>query len=319
MFGRATACLRIAHTTVISPAARAPLGSPLVGFNRYRRFRPSRMANVRSIAAALAVLALVAAGSASAAPDAELWSRWLAHRPGAAETVDHDAWDRFLSRHVVAGADGIARIAYGRVGAEDRRLLDGYVAGLAMVPVGSLDRPQQRAFWINLYNALTVQLVLQHYPVDSIRDIDISPGLFADGPWGKPLVLIAGEPLSLDDIEHRILRPIWRDPRVHYALNCASIGCPDIQGRAFTPDNTEVLLESAARAFVNHPRGARIADGDLVVSSIYAWFADDFGGDDATVIAHLRRYADGPLSAALAGRRHIDGDAYDWALNDAAP
>ncbi len=165
--------------------------------------------------------------------------------------------------------------------------------------MSALRRPEQLAYWINLYNALTVQVVLDHYPVASIHDIAISPGLLAIGPWDKPLIEIEGAAVSLNDIEHRILRPIWRDPRIHYAVNCASIGCPDLQARAFTAETAEALLEAAARAYVNHPRGARVEAGELTVSSIYAWYREDFGGTEAGVIAHLKRYAAPELAKAL--------------------
>lgn len=165
---------------------------------------------------------------------------------------------------------------------------------------------------------MTVKTVLEHYPVDGIRDIDISPGLFADGPWGKELVEVAGEPLSLDDIEHRILRPIWRDPRVHYAVNCAALGCPNLAPRAFTAANTEAQLEAAARAYVNHPRGVMARRGKLVVSSIYIWFKADFGNTDPGVISHLKAYARPDLAARLMDARRIDDHTYDWALNGIA-
>jgi hypothetical protein len=94
------------------------------------------------------------------------------------------------------------------------------------VDIAGYVRPQQLAYWINPDNAASVLVVLQHYPVSGIRDIDISPGIIADGPWGRRLLVITGEPLSLNDIGLRILRPIWRDPRIHNAVNCASPGCP---------------------------------------------------------------------------------------------
>lgn len=208
------------------------------------------------------------------------------------------------------------RVNYGRVSPADRKSLEAYLDALAATPIGKLDRPQQLALWINLYNALTIRTVLDHYPIGSIRDVDISPGLFEDGPWGKKLIAVEGEPLSLDDIEHRILRPIWRDPRLHYALNCAALGCPDLQPAAFEAPILESQLDEAARAYINHPRGARIDGGHLIVSSIYVWYAADFGGGDISIIAHLRRYADAALDRALAGRSNIDKDSYDWALND---
>ena len=146
----------------------------------------------------------------------------------------------------------------------------------------------------------------------------MSPGLFADGPWDKELVAVEGERVSLNDIEHRILRPIWRDPRIHYAVNCASVGCPNLYAEAFTGDRLEAQLDSAARAYVNNPRAARVEDGKLVVSSLYIWFGEDFGGDDRAIIAHLKRYADQPLTERLGGLKAIADHDYDWELNDQA-
>lgn len=249
------------------------------------------------------------------APKAELWDRWTAHDPASTATIDHSDWDGLLARYVMAGSDGLNRFDYKGVSPEDRNALKAYIGRLAAVPVSTYARPEQRAYWINLYNALTVDVVLDHYPVDSIRDIDISPGLFSDGPWGKTLVTVEGTALTLNDIEHRILRPIWRDPRIHYAVNCASVGCPNLAMKAYMSANMEAMLDMAARAYVNSPRGARVGKDGLTVSSIYVWFQDDFGGDDASVIAHLRHYADVPLKKALVGRTAIDAHAYDWSLN----
>ena len=260
---------------------------------------------------------LLIAAPASAAPKSELWPRWQAHDPAATQAVDHTPWDRLLKAYLVIGEDGINRFAYGQVSNADRQALEDYVAALAATPVSSLARPEQMAYWINLYNALTVAVIVRHYPVASIRDIDISPGFFADGPWGKKLVNIEGEEVGLDDIEHRILRPIWKDPRIHYAVNCASIGCPNLAPAAFRPANLEAELTHAARAFINHPRGASVTDAGLVASTIYDWFQVDFGGDEAGVKMHLAQYATGDLAAALKRGIAIDGYAYDWALNGA--
>lgn len=278
--------------------------------------RPFRLRLPRLL---LVVAVLPLAGFASFealfAPSAELWERWTAHDARSQARIDHGDWTRLLRAYVKPDATGLNRFDYRAVAAADRKSLDGYVAGLAAVPVSRYRRAEQRAYWINLYNALTVRVVLAHFPVRSIRDIDISPGLFADGPWERDLVTVEGEPVSLNDIEHRILRPIWRDPRVHYAVNCAAVGCPNLERRAFTAANAEAMLEAAARAYVNHPRGVRVASETLTVSSIYVWFQEDFGGTDEGVIAHLRRYADAPLRKALRDRGEIDGHAYDWTLN----
>lgn len=254
------------------------------------------------------------------APKADLWERWTAHAPASTATIAHREWDTFLSRYLVAHDDGVNRIAYARVTDADRRRLDEYLSSLAAVPIGDFSRDEQRAYWINLYNALTVDVVLDHYPVDSIRDIGISPGLFSIGPWKKKLVRVEGEDISLDDIEHRILRPIWKDPRIHYAVNCASLGCPNLMPEAFSAANSEALLEKGARDFINSPHGARFdGSGRLTASSIYDWFQDDFGGDEEGVIDHLRAYAGPALAAKLDATTGVHGFEYDWTLNDAAP
>ena len=149
--------------------------------------------------------------------------------------------------------------------------------------------------------------------------IDISPGFFADGPWGKKLIKIEGEEVSLNEIEHRILRPIWQDTRIHYVVNCASLGCPNLQDQAFTAENADKLLDQGAREYVNHKRGVLIENNKLKVSSIYKWFIADFGGNDAGVIEHLKLYALPELRNRLEGLNHISGHDYDWALNDATP
>ncbi len=268
---------------------------------------------------ALAGTGLLAAASprpAAAAPRPDLWERWTRHDAASTATVDHGAWDRFLAGHLRVEPGGVNPIAYGAVPAADRQALAAYLDALAATPPSRLNRAEQFAYWVNFYNALTVKVVLDHHPVASIRDIDISPGLFADGPWGKKLVTVEGEPVSLDDMEHRILRPIWRDPRIHYAVNCASIGCPNLRTVAFTAANADRLMEQGARDYVNHPRGTSLADGRLTVSKIYDWFKVDFGDTDAGVIAHLRRYAAPPLAAGLASATRIADTVYDWSLND---
>jgi hypothetical protein len=252
------------------------------------------------------------------APKAEPWERWQQYQASDQRQIDHESWNGFLNAYVTRYADGVMRIAYARVTSRDKAALRDYIAGLSELEISGYARSEQFAYWVNLYNALTVQVVLEHYPVMSIRDIDISPGLFADGPWRKTLITAQGENISLDDIEHRILRPGWGDPRIHYAVNCASIGCPDLQPEAFTAANTERLLEQAARDYINHPRGVRANRSGVTLSSIYNWFASDFdqaGG----VLEHIRRYATADLKARLEGIETIDGYTYDWSLNDKPP
>ncbi len=257
-------------------------------------------------------------GNALAAPRAEPWPRWEAQAPMSKLGIDHGAWNHWLATYVVAGSDGINRVRYGQVSAADRRALSDYLRAMQAIVPSRYRRSEQLAYWINLYNATTVNVVLEHYPVKSIRDIDISPGLFSTGPWKKKLLTVDGTELSLDDIEHRILRPLMRDPRVHYAVNCASLGCPNLQPRAFSGARLDEMLDQAAREFINHPRAARVDDdGKLRVSSIYDWFVSDFGGSETGVLAHLRQYAAPALARVLENRREIDGYTYDWRLNDA--
>jgi len=195
---------------------------------------------------------------AHGAQKAELWALWQKNDAASRQKIDHSAWDRFLKKFVVPHPSGINRVRYQAVGAEDFKNLQDYLKSMQVVVISSYHRAEQKAFWIDVYNALTVDLILSRYPVASIRDINISPGLVERGPWGAKLFSVEGEKISLDDIEHRILRPIWKDPRIHYALNCASLGCPNLQPVAYTGENTDTLLERGAKDFINHPRGVNI-------------------------------------------------------------
>lgn len=267
------------------------------------------MLNRRSALAAFGSIALVASASAPAhaAPSSSLidnhWQQF-----GGTPSLDHSAWNSFLASYVSPGADGVTRVNYGAAkGAHGS--LKGYIAGLEATDPTRLTRDAAMAYWINLYNAKTVDVILDNYPVASIRDI--GGGLFSRGPWDDKVSTVAGRSLSLNDIEHGILRPIWNDPRIHYAVNCASIGCPNLRTSAFTAASLNSDLDQAARDYITHPRGAQMTSNGLVVSSIFDWYKVDFGGNDAGVIAHLAQYG-GPTGAT-----RIYDDRYDWALNDA--
>ena len=252
------------------------------------------------------------------APSADLWPRWEQHDPTSAERIDFSQWDALLKRYLKSSPDGVNRVDYATFRTGGKAELESVIAKLTALPISSYARDEQMAYWINLYNAVTVQAILDHYPVDSIRDVDISPGLFADGPWDKELVSVEGEELSLNDIEHRILRPIWKDPRIHYAVNCASIGCPNLAIDAFEGDRLEAMLDTAARGYINDPRGVSIRGRKVTVSKIYDWFQEDFGGSTQSVLAHLKRYAAPELAKQLEAIGDISGTAYDWSLNSTA-
>lgn len=263
------------------------------------------------------VLLAICVTTATAAPKPDLWPHWTAHDTDNLENIDHSAWQRFLGAYVAPRSDGLNVVDYGRVSRTDRAGLDAYVEALAATPITQFNRREQLAYWINLYNALTVKVVLDHYFVDSIRDIKLS-GFFKVGPWDKELLTIEGKPITLNDIEHRILRPIWKDPRIHYAVNCASVGCPNLQTQVFTAANAEQLLDKGAKEYINSSRGVEIRGKKVRVSSIYDWFREDFGASDQDVLNHLQQYAEPPLKTALAGASRVSGDYYDWSLNDAA-
>lgn len=273
--------------------------------------------NYRKLAIGLLTVVLWMPVAAAFAPKAELWERWTAHSSTSAASIDHSEWDVFLSQYVVVHRNGVNRVAYAKVSDADIKRLDDYLSSLSAVRISSFSRNEQRAYWINLYNALTLDVVLEHYPVKSIRDISISPGFFSIGPWKKKLIRVEDEEISLDDIEHRILRPIWKDPRIHYAVNCASLGCPSLMPMAFTSANTEELLDQGARDFVNSEHGAQlVSDTRLKASSIYDWFQEDFGGSESGVIAHLRLYANPELMVKLEPVTEVYDFDYDWTLND---
>lgn len=239
--------------------------------------------------------------------------------PSSQIVVDHQVWADLLKRFVKRSPDGLNRVDYAAFKDQGQAELKQYIKMLQGVDLGTLNRKEQFAFLANLYNAKTIDIVLDHYPVASIKDISLGGGLLASlagGPWKAKVLTLKGVQLSLDDIEHGMLRPVFKDPRVHYAVNCASIGCPNLQDTALTGATLDVQLDSAARDYVNSPRGAMIANGSLTVSSIYSWFKADFGTSDEAVISHLARYAGPEKAAKLKSITSIGGHGYDWRLND---
>ncbi|HAJ48654.1 MAG TPA: DUF547 domain-containing protein [Alphaproteobacteria bacterium] len=238
------------------------------------------------------------------------------HNVASTMSIDHTAWADILKAYNISYTDKINRFAYGKVSQSDRAKLEAYLKALQAVKVTGLSRDEQFAFWANLYNALTIKVILDHYPVASIRDITF--GLFSFGPWSKKFVTVEGRELSLDDIEHKILRKVYKDARVHYAVNCASIGCPNLALKPFTGASLNAMLDEGARAYVNHPRGVSVAaDGSVKASSIYNWFSTDFGNNDKEILGHMIKYAAPALKAKLEAAKDIDSYDYDWAINDA--
>ena len=240
------------------------------------------------------------------------------------KSVDHTTLDSFLRNYLVAPTRveaphyGAALIRYSEVSPADKDALIAYIDRLQSVQVTGLSQDEQLAFWINLYNAQTIRVILDNYPVDSIRSIKSSP-FDIKGPWNDKDLMVEGEAISLDNIENRIVRPIFDDPRIHYALNCAAIGCPSLRGQAFKRVGLDAALDTQARAFINNPRAIQIEDGKITASRIFLWYENDYGGSESTVLDHIRQYANPDLRRSLEGVSKIDAYEYDWALNEHKP
>lgn len=249
------------------------------------------------------------------APNARLIDPvWRERAPAAETTVDHASWGEFLARYLTVRENDANRVDYAAVTPADRAALGGYIARLEGIDPATLSGPVQLAYWINLYNAATVALVLEHHPVASIREI--GSGLFEEGPWSRDVVTVKGRALSLNDIEHGIIRPLWPgEPRIHYAVNCAAVGCPDLVPMPYRGARIEAQLAAAERAFVDDPRGVRRAEGGLVLSKIWLWYREDFAETEAALLTRLRRVATGRAAEALASAEAVERYAYDWALN----
>ncbi len=252
------------------------------------------------------------------APEPSEIAGWDTSDETNAARIDHGAWQEILDGYVRADDSAVNLFDYAALlaSAGARTKLADYLERLQGLDPLSYSRAEQMAYWINLYNALTVHVVLSEYPVDSIREIHrgVIPNA---GPWRDPRVRVNGRDLSLDDIEHGILRPLWRDNRIHYAVNCAAWGCPHLLATAFTAANTEDLLEKGARDYVNSPRGVDFVNDDLIVlSSIYDWYAEDFGAAEESLLAHLINYADADLASRLRGFEGLIDYEYDWRLNE---
>ncbi len=241
-----------------------------------------------------------------AAPKSEHWPFWDQSVATNEAAISHEAWQSFLDNFLVQQGE-YTLVKYREVPDSEKTKLKNYIASLANLDPRQYSKPEQYAYWVNLYNAITVDLILDAYPIKSITKLG---GLFSFGPWEDDVVKVQGKELTLNDIEHRILRPIWNDPRTHYAVNCASLGCPNLQKQAFTAQNTEQLLEQAAHEFVNSSKGVKQRQETTQLSSIYDWFGEDFGSK-AQLVEHLKTYR--PDLSGLEGKLSYE---YNWDLNE---
>lgn len=216
--------------------------------------------------------------------------------------VDHSLYGDLLKKYV---KDGV--VNYQGFKGEELKL-DGYLRLLEQTDTGTLSRNEQFAFYINAYNAWTIKLILSDYPgIESIKDFW--------RPWKKEICRIDGNVISLDDIEHNILRPRFNDPRVHFAVSCASKGCPPLRSEPYRGDELNQQLEEMTRAFLNDSERNRLEGETLYVSRIFKWFSGDFDND---VVAFFLKYARPDLKAQIKARgkeirvKYLD---YDWSLN----
>lgn len=230
-----------------------------------------------------------------------------------AGTFDHShaALTKILGNHVDKSGVDYAGIK------KESAALATYLDALADVPEAAFkefSRDQQMAFLINLYNAATLKLVVDHYPVKSIKDIAASSG----GPWKQPVVRLFGKARSLDYLENNVLRPNYKDPRVHFAINCASIGCPSLRNEAFQATKLSTQLDEQTRLFLKDTSKNRIdlKNKTLYLSPIFDWFKGDFVGKSGSVEKFIALYVDASDRAAIAkGGFAIKNTDYSWSLN----
>jgi hypothetical protein len=245
----------------------------------------------------------------------------------AAADFDHSEWDSLLKRHINVINGGVATAVDYSAMAADRAEIRHYLGQLAQVPRTTFDawpEAAQLAFLINAYNAWTVDLILVDYPaIDSIRDI----GFLLSSAWNQKIASLFGEPLTLDDIEHKMIRGWgrYKEPRIHFAVNCAAIGCPALRGEAYIGDRLEQQLEDSTKLFLSDRSRNNYSNGRMNVSSIFDWYQEDFergwAGVDS-VAEFLANYAQELGLDAATSKRLRRGDIqlrylrYDWRLND---
>jgi hypothetical protein len=208
----------------------------------------------------------------------------------------HDAFDALLREYVSSNG----KVNYAGFKANEKKL-DAYLNTLARQrPQSDWSREQKLAYWINVYNAFTIKLIVDHYPVESIKDID--------RPWDKKWIELDGKTFSLNEIEHDIIRPTFREPRIHFALVCAAISCPPLADRAYTAENLEQMLQQRTRQFINNERFNVTQEEVVRISPLFDWYADDFGD----VTDYLNKY----LSTDIPKGKELHYLDYDWGLND---
>ena len=222
---------------------------------------------------------------------------------------DHMIWDRLLKKFVTdqGGFNYKAML-------QDRDQLNKYLDHLSSNPPdpSSTSKNERLAFWINTYNAFTVDLILENYPVESINDIGASLQIpFINSVFDKDFVLIKGKKMSLNDIEHKILRRDFNEPRIHFAIVCASKSCPSLRKEAYQADRLDNQLDEQAISFINNPEKNNISEDHVVLSKIFYWFKSDFT-NNGSLIDFINQYSDIYISP----KAKVNFLKYDWSLNE---
>ena len=228
---------------------------------------------------------------------------------------DHSDFDRILQTFV----DHIGLVDYR--GIAEGRLFKNYITALETADIKTLSGDARLAFWINAYNAVTIDKVIRWKPKKSVRETFI-PGIWTSKKFFKTREhTVAGQRLSLDNIEHDILRKQFKEPRIHFAVICASRSCPPLPRFAYTEENVQTALEEETRKYINSNRGIRIdtAGNRLHISRIFEWFPDDFTAQSSSVIGFLERHLEREGLDYLKGEPEIMYLPYDWALNAQDP
>ena len=259
------------------------------------------------------LISLLISHSALAADVIEFWD---ARDEESTQVVDHSQWQEILNTYLNdEDSSGVNRFDYKSVSKEDSGKLDAYLKHLQSQSPRQLSSKEQFAFWVNLYNAKTVDYIIDGVQNDDITSIkQIRSKFVIPGPWKRNDLKIEGKKLSLDSIEHGILRPIWKDHRIHYAVNCASIGCPNLLKTAYTLENTEELLEVAEEDFLTHTRAARLDGETVVLSSLFDWYGPDFANNQSEFFEYLSDFVEPEIADILLDEPNVKYD-YDWKLN----
>ncbi len=226
-----------------------------------------------------------------------------------AGSIDNSIYARLLDKHVQGGL-----VDYKGLKA-DQAELEKYLGILAEVKVPALSENEAFAYFINVYNAWTLKLILDNYPgIDSIKDI----GSFFKGPWSIEFVKLRNKTVTLDDVEHEIMRPRFQDPRLHFVVNCASMGCPRLHDAPFEAETLDATLDMLTSKNINDPYFNSFSNGELKLVKVFDWYGEDWGGEQDK-IAFVRRYAKGELQRKLenwSGEIDVDYMDWNWALND---